>query len=98
VVLTSLSKHTRNDFQIIIAFGHSSFIISQSMVVLRNMVLKKYLACRTFSKCQPYSNEGCLSIRTYTYKIKAGNEVETYPHYLAWRWGRPKLIWFSGNL
>jgi len=24
--------------------------------------------------------------------------VETNLHYLAWRWGRPKLIWFSGNL
>jgi len=41
VVLTSLSKHTRKDFQIIIAFGHSAFITSQSMFVLRNMVLKR---------------------------------------------------------
>jgi len=24
-------------------------------------------------------------------------EVETNPHYLAWRWVRPELIWFSGN-
>jgi len=35
------------------------------------MVLKRYLACRTFSKRQPYSNESCLSIRTYIYKIDA---------------------------
>jgi len=30
------------------------------------MVLKRYLACWTFSKCQPHSNESCLSICTYT--------------------------------
>jgi len=64
VVLTSLSKHTRKDFQIITAFGHSAFITSQSMFVLRNMVLKRYLACQTVKKCQPHSNESCLSIRT----------------------------------
>jgi len=51
VVLTSLSKHTRKDFQIIIAFGHSAFITSQSMFVLRNTVLKRYSTCRTFRKC-----------------------------------------------
>jgi len=62
-----LSKHTRKDFQIITAFGHSAFITLQLIFVVRNMVLKRYLACRTFSKCQPYSNEGCLFIRTYTY-------------------------------
>jgi len=60
-----LSKHTRKDFQIIIAFGHSTFITSLSMFVLRSMVLKRYLACQTFRKCQPYSNESCLSIHTY---------------------------------
>jgi len=65
-----LSKHTSKDFQII-AFGHSTFITSQSMFVLRKMVLKRYLACRTFRKCQPNSNESCLCIRTYTYKIEA---------------------------
>jgi len=75
VVLTSLSKHTRKNFQIIIAFVHSAFIIQQSIFVLRNMVLKRYLACRTFSKCQPYSNESTLSIRTYTYIISADNQL-----------------------
>jgi len=52
-----LSKHTRKDFQIITVFGHSACITSQSIFVLRNMVLKRYLACRTFRKCQPYSND-----------------------------------------
>jgi len=46
------------------------------MFLTRNMVLKIYLACRTFSKCQPYSNESCLSIRTYTYKIEADNQLQ----------------------
>jgi len=39
------------------------------------MVLKRYLACRTFSKCQPYSNDSCLSTRTYTYEIEADNQL-----------------------
>jgi len=39
-----LSKHTRKDFHIIIAFGCSAFIISQSAFVLRKMVLKRHLA------------------------------------------------------
>jgi len=73
VLLTSLSKHTRKDFQIIIAFGHSTFVTSQSIFFLRNKVLKRYLACRTFSKCQPCSNESCL--RTCTYKIEADNQL-----------------------
>jgi len=49
VVLISL-------FQVIIAFGHGAFITVQSLFVLTNMVLKRYLVCRTFNKCQPYSN------------------------------------------
>jgi len=68
VALISLSN-----FQIIIAFGHSAFITSQSMFVPTNMVLKRYLARQTFSKCQPYSIESCLSICTYIYKIEADN-------------------------
>jgi len=75
MVLTSFLKHTRKDFQIIIAFDHSAFITSQSMLVLGNMVLKRSLACRTFSKCQPYSNESSLFIHTYIYKIKADNQL-----------------------
>jgi len=39
MVLISVSNHTRKDFQIIIAFGHSAFITSQSMCVPTNMVL-----------------------------------------------------------
>jgi len=39
------------------------------------VVLKRYLACRTFCKCQSYSNESCLSKRTYTYKIEAVNQL-----------------------
>jgi len=38
-------------------------------------MLKRYLACQTFSKCQPYSNESCLSTHTYTYKIEADNQL-----------------------
>jgi len=75
VVLISLSKHTRKYFQVIVAFGHSAFITSQSLCVPMNVVLKSYLACRTFSKCQPYINESCLSIRTYTCKIEASNQL-----------------------
>jgi len=37
------------------------------------MALKRYLACRTFSKCQSYSNESCLSEHTYTCEIDADN-------------------------
>jgi len=74
VVLISLSKHPK-DFQVIIAFGHSSFITSQSLFVTTNVVLKRYLACRTFCKCQPYSNERYLSKRTYTYKIDTDNQL-----------------------
>jgi len=40
-----------------------------------NMVLKQHLACRTFSQCQSYSNQSCLSKRTHTYKIAADNQV-----------------------
>ena len=75
MLLASLPKHTRKDFQMIIAFGHSVFITSQSIFVLGNMVLKRYLACQTFSKCELYSNESCLSIHTYTYKIEADNQL-----------------------
>jgi len=60
---------------VIATFGLSTFITSQSMFIPMNTVLKRYLACPTFSKCQPYSNESCLSIRTYTYKIKADNQL-----------------------
>jgi len=42
-----------------------TFFTSQSVFVLRMMVLKRYLACRTFSECQSYNNESCLSIHTY---------------------------------
>jgi len=38
----SLSQHTRKDFQVIIAFGHSAFVTSQSLFVPTNMVLKRY--------------------------------------------------------
>jgi len=65
VLLTSLSKHTRKYFQIIIAFGHSAFITSQLIFVPTNMVVKRYLTRRTFSKCQPCSNESCLFIHTF---------------------------------
>jgi len=65
VVLISLSKHTRKDFYVIITFGHGVFITSQSLFVPTNIVLKRYLACWTFSKCQPYSNDNCLSIYTF---------------------------------
>jgi len=59
VVLISLLKHTKKDFQIIIAFGHDAFVTSQSLFVPTNIVLKRHLACQTFS------NESCLSIRIY---------------------------------
>jgi len=42
-ILISLSKHTRKDFQIIIVFGHSAFIKSQSTFVSMNVVLKRYI-------------------------------------------------------
>jgi len=43
-----------------------------------NMVLKRYLACQTFCKCQPYSNESCLSKRTYTYEIDADDQLHLW--------------------
>jgi len=45
------------------------------MFVPTNMVVKRYLARRTFSKCQLYSNESCLSIHTYTYKVETDNQL-----------------------
>jgi len=50
-------------------------ITSQSMFFPANTVLNRYLASRTFRKCQPYSNESYLSIRTYTYKIEVDNQL-----------------------
>jgi len=49
MVLISLSKHIKK-FQVIIVFGHSICITSQSLFVPTNMVLKRYLACQTFNK------------------------------------------------
>jgi len=40
--LISLSEHRKKYFPIIIAFGHSAFITSQSMFVPANMVLQRY--------------------------------------------------------
>jgi len=40
-----------------------------------NIILKRYLAYWTFSKCQPNSNESYLSIHAYTYKIDADNQL-----------------------
>jgi len=65
MVLTSLSKHMRKDFQIIIGFGHSA-ITSQSMFVLRNGA-EKILSLSNIQKMSAPSNESCLYIRTYTY-------------------------------
>jgi len=50
MVLISLTKHIRKIFQVIIVFWHSAFITSQWLFVPTNMVLKRYLACRTFKK------------------------------------------------
>jgi len=36
---------TQKNFQLIIAFGHSAFITSQSLFVPTNIVLQRYLAC-----------------------------------------------------
>jgi len=41
VALILLSKHTRKDLQIIIAFGHSAFVTSQLMFVPTNTVLER---------------------------------------------------------
>jgi len=40
-----------------------------------NTLMWRYLACRTFSKCQPYSNSSCLCKRTYIYKIHTDNQL-----------------------
>jgi len=74
-MVLSLSKDIRKNLQVIITFGHRAFITSQSLFVPMNMVLKRYLACRIFSKCQSYSNESCLSKCTYTYKIDADKQL-----------------------
>ena len=75
LVLISWSKHTRKDFQVIIAFGCNAFITSIAVCSHMNIVLRRQLACRTFSKCQLNSNESCLSIRAYIYKIHADNHL-----------------------
>jgi len=59
-----LYKHTRKDFQVITAFIHNALFTSQSLFVPTNVLLKRYLTCRISTKCQLYSNESCLSIRT----------------------------------
>ena len=74
MALISLSKHTRKDFQDI-AFRHFAFITSQLLFFPMNVVLQRYLACWTFSKCRSYSNASCLSKCTYTYKINADNQL-----------------------
>jgi len=84
VVLISLSKHTRKDFQVIIAFGHSAFITSKSIFVPTNMVLKRYLACQKFSKCQPYSSESCLSIAYVHTLIKSKLTISCTLHNCVW--------------
>jgi len=48
---------------------------SQLLFVPMNMVLKRYLACQTFNKCQPCSNDSFLSKRTYIYKTDADNQL-----------------------
>jgi len=63
-MLISFSKHTRKYLQVT-PFVHSAFVTSQSLFVPMSMVLKRHLACWTFSKCQSYSNESCSSICTY---------------------------------
>jgi len=75
MVLISLPKQIRKKFPSYHCFRHNAFITSQSLFVPTNMVLKKYLAYRTFCKCQSHSNESCLSKRTYTYKIDADNQL-----------------------
>jgi len=88
VVLISLSK------QVITGFGHSTFITLQLLFVPTNVVLKRYLACRTFCKCQSNSNEKCLSKRTYTYKIDADIQLHNCvcgTHCLS-RWQCCKLL------
>jgi len=70
-----MSKQTRKYFEVIIAFGHSTFTTLQLLFPPTNMVLWRYLACWTFSKCQPYSSESCLSICTCTYKTTADNHL-----------------------
>ena len=68
-------KTHKKKFQVITDFGHSAFITSQSLFVPTNVVLKIYLACWTFCKCQSYSNESYLSERTLTYQIDADNQL-----------------------
>jgi len=54
----------------------SQHIYYNTIAVCSNTnMLKRYLICRTFSKCQPNSNESCLSIRACTYKIHADNQL-----------------------
>jgi len=56
--------------------GHGTFITSPSVFVSVNVVLKRYVAGRTFSKHQPYSKHNCLSKRTYTYRIDADKPAQ----------------------
>jgi len=70
--LIQLSKHIR--FPSYHCLWALHIYYTKSFVPM-NMVLKTYLACRTFSKCQSYNNENYLSKHTYTYKIDADNQL-----------------------
>jgi len=74
VVLTLLSKQTRKNFQVIIAFGQSINYITITVCSYEHAA-EKVVSLSNTSKCQPNSNESCLFIRTYTYKIDAGNQL-----------------------
>jgi len=59
MVLTSLSKHTRKDFLIVISFGHWAFIASQLIFVFRSKETSTskaeiYFAVKTKSKYENY--------------------------------------------
>jgi len=56
LIVKTRHMHIRKYFQVIIAFENSAFITSWLLFLPTNMALKRYLACRTFSKCQSYSN------------------------------------------
>jgi len=75
VVLIWLSKHTRKDLQIIIAFVHSAFITPKSLFAPTNMVLKRYLPCRTFNKCPNVSHTAMGAVYTYVHTLEADNQL-----------------------
>jgi len=75
VVLITLSKHKEEKkISGLLLFSVTERLLHHNFLFLQTWCWKA-TACRTFSKCQSYSNENCLSKCTYTDKIVLDNHL-----------------------